>query len=240
MAPDSLRPPSINPTIPPGVVPGERRVSWKSLLDRPTTLAEAGIDSADVTLTGPLTLHSLGVAPLTLTRDEGAASLLLVLEVIRDTTVIGYLGMDASDHLVIVGADGSTVLATIDATGVLTLLLKAMAPHLEATTDIKTPKVLDGSGAQVVGARGAAVTDASTSAASGSSASGSAIGHASADPVPKADYDALVDRVNAIQTANNNNASAITSAVGTLNAAIGQLNAWLARARAATGHGLIA
>lgn len=39
----SLIPPGIRPTIPPGVVPGERRATWQSLLGKPTTIPGAGI-----------------------------------------------------------------------------------------------------------------------------------------------------------------------------------------------------
>lgn len=38
-----LTPPALKPPIPPGTVPGERRYSWKGLLDKPTTLTAAGV-----------------------------------------------------------------------------------------------------------------------------------------------------------------------------------------------------
>lgn len=43
---DRLRPPPIRPTIPPGVVPGERRLTWDQILGKPATIPAAGITIA--------------------------------------------------------------------------------------------------------------------------------------------------------------------------------------------------
>lgn len=201
----ALVPPAVRPTVPPGIVPGERRQTWASLLGKPDSIEESGI-----TIT-TLTLHASGTPPLSVQRDESSAAVRTVIAIKRDGTIYGYIGLDASDHLVVLAKNGTTVLAEFDTdgtqnfalqlqrdasagvlpflavkrqstvigyigadasdrlaliatngttvlafltnTGELDTLLGVKSPHLEATTDVKTPKVLDATGAQVLAAR---------------------------------------------------------------------------------------
>lgn len=105
------RPPRINETKGPGVIPGERRISWKQLLDKPTTPESAGI------VISTLNLHAAGAAPLTAQRDETSAAILTVFAIKRNGVVKGYVGLDADDHLSVIDKNGTKVLADFDTDG---------------------------------------------------------------------------------------------------------------------------
>lgn len=60
---------------------------------------------------GPKTYHASGVAPLTLTRDETTAAVLPLETFKRNGVVLRSLALNALDQLVVLAADGVTVLA---------------------------------------------------------------------------------------------------------------------------------
>lgn len=170
----TLTPPPVRPTVPPSNAPSKWRVAWASLLGKPTSLTEAGLTIAGV-LAGPLEVRRTGGPPLVLQRNENTAAVRTMLELRRNGATKGFLALDGSDRIAVLHSDGTTVLMYLELSGIVNALDRFKAPHLEATTDVKTPKVLDATGTQVVGAQQPAIADGvatSGSAGGGSSVSG--------------------------------------------------------------------
>lgn len=214
----NLHPPMLRPPKVPSAGPSKDPVEWHEILGRPTTLGDAGITgTGGAPLNGPVHLVSSGAPPLVVERGEGSAGVLPVIEIVRNGTIHAYIGLDASDQLALIAADGSTVLASLTNTGELDTILRLKSVHLEATTDTKTLKVLDASGNQVVGARGAAVPI--------SAQTGTAGAHAAGNPPTGTEFNNLVDKYNATVTDVTNLVTALTALV--------------ARLSSAAGHGLI-
>lgn len=104
-----MRPPRIPPLVPPGTVPGERRISYHSLLDKPKTLSEAADDAGE--LRGPLHLFNDDEAPLVIERTETSAAILELIALQRDDDTKGFIGLDADDHVVVLTKDALQAVA---------------------------------------------------------------------------------------------------------------------------------
>lgn len=228
-----LKPPTIRPNVPPADAPSKWRNTWRSLLGKPTTLEEAGITSLDTRkpLNGPLAINSKGKPDLKLQRLETSAAVLPVIEIIRNGVTLGFVGIDASDNIAVLAANGTTVLLSVvrsgGSQGEADALLRFKAPHLEGTTDAKAPAYLDGAGTQVVGAQQAAI--ANGTATSGSPPGTNSTGGTPTDPATLGDVDGVYGVTNGLE-------ASVADALGTANTALATANAALGAMRT---HGLI-
>lgn len=211
-----LTPPRLPDTVGPHTPPSKRRISFGSLLGISGNLKEIATPATTgPNLEGPVTIHALAHTPLTLRRDEGTAAVRILLSLDRAGVLKGHIGLDASDRLCVLKADGTTVVAYDDA-GVW-----------RASTAMRAPEYRDTAGTKVLGTQGAAVADASvaTPAACGGYVAGSP-----GDPATQGD---LEGPINAADCA----AAEAAAAMATATSAVNAVNALIARLEA---HGIIA
>lgn len=113
-----MKPPHIPETVPPSRSPGKPLTTFNSLIGNP--LADDG-SGATATLPGPVTLEARGKPPLIVNRTETAApvspAVLEEIEFQRDGHVKAAIGLDSSDHLVVLAKDKTTVLVEFDTDG---------------------------------------------------------------------------------------------------------------------------
>jgi hypothetical protein len=232
----------IPPATPPSRSPDKALVTYESLIDKPESFEEVGIEkTGDRRIEGRLWLHKAKEEPLLVERDEvdpdklpligirrhgqtfgyvgldendhitiftkdhpeddddtnitavasfdkdlperlnrnTTADILPMLALLRNGSPLAHIGLNADDNFAIISADGSTVLASLDDTGFLKVLLK-----------IRTMKYFDQNDKQLLTDQQPAIADAA--------AAGVTAGFSLTDPVSKADFDAVASAFNVL------------------------------------------